>query len=142
MIDKKSLLLDKVNGMINKDYLLNDYNNLANIITSIYHYDVKLSKISSNYEIAKLPDDIKNNVDSLIHKENFIYLLVSKLLNKEPMAFSMYKEFYKNDDSMILEESDVLTDDSLYAQYIDLGGNFNTLIGMNADHWLQNTDLL
>jgi hypothetical protein len=142
MKEKKNLLLDKVNNMPNKDHLLNDYNKLANIITEIYHYDVKLSKISSNYEIGRLPDNIKSNIDFLIHEENFLYLLVSKLLNKEPMAYSMYKEFYKNDSSMILEESDVLTDDTLYAQYIDQGGDFSTLIGMNANHWLQHTDSL
>lgn len=142
MVDKKTLLIDKVAGLPDKASILNDYVSLTNAIVSIYHYDVKLSKISSNYDIEKLPEPMKTDAISLIHKENFVFLIVNKLFDNEPVAFSMYKELYKDNSSMILEETDILSDDALYTEYMGIGGGFRALMEMNANYWLGNTDLL
>lgn len=136
--EKKNLIHIKAQNINNVTNLLDAYNDLVRITIWEYNNDPRLSKLSSNYDVAMLPQDFQDYAMNLISDNNFIFFLIDKMLNRDAtIAYSMYSLLYKQSHpELILNDGEIFLDDDQIEVYIDKGGNLAALTEMTAELWL------
>ena len=134
---KKNLIHEKAVNSSNAE-LVESYKDLQRVTMWQYHNDQVLSKLSSNYDVAMLSEDFQSAVRSLLSDYNFIAILIDKMLNRDAIiAYSMYKMLYeKTNPELILDDGEMLLDNSLTSTYLSKGGDLAALTEMNAELWL------
>ncbi len=106
--------------------------------TNYFANDPTLSKLSSNYDITKLPEDFQNSARQITSDQNFILILLDKMFNHDSkIAYSMYKILYEGSHlELIIGDGAMFLDEQLTESYINKGGNLAALTEMNAELWI------
>lgn len=134
---KKRLIHEKAVEASNQEFL-DQYDKLEIKTIMAYRSDLKLAALSSNFDVAKLPESEKLEVQNLLSNPKFIAVLIDKMINHEGfLVYSMYRMLYsQNHPELILNDGEIFLDDQLMNNYVSKGGGAAALAEMNAEIWL------
>ena len=137
-LESKKTLIHERAAKFDNHSLLDSYTSLERITMWYYHNDNKLSLLSSNFDVERLPEREKQAADPILSNKEFIAVLIDKMLNHDSIiSYSMYRMLYQNiHPELIIKDGSIFESDELIAVYISKGGNAAALAEMNAELWL------
>ena len=118
---------------------LKSFENKYKQVLKDYTSDTKLAFSSNSFDVQKL-GSFKTWSDELVipeQREKYILLIINKMLEGDPIAYSLYSDIYKRvDTEKVLTHDKIMQDAKLKDAYLSGGAGVGDHSALQAEYWL------